>query len=246
MLVAGLLSSIVRAAMVGLAVGLFFLWWHRFRQLAHLAAPGLVFLLLLPPNVFGTFLSSTSLGQRSTGWSDTVDRILAAPFGNGIGATGSAAERTASLGGESESLYQPDNYYFKTVFELGPLGLWMLVLLLISAFLYALAVSRALHAVDLADAVGAGRPQSARVDPPSAADEADRQVRQDAALAAGIAATLLAGGAASVFATYLEIFPIDLHFWLFLGVLTSLAPGSSSALSPSALREAVSRPTSAS
>jgi hypothetical protein len=178
LLVVGMLSSIVRAAIVGLVVGVLFLYWHRFRLLAHLVGPGLVALLLLPQDLFGTLLSSSSLGERSTGWSQTIDRVIAAPFGNGIGSTGSAAERTAELSGSSASRYQPDNYYFKTVFELGPLGLWMLVLLLVSGFLFAAAVSRVLHAQALA-----------RVD---AGEDPDQPVlaaeRQDAALSAGIAA----------------------------------------------------------
>ena len=76
--------------------------------------------------------------------------------------------------------------------------------------------------------------------------ETGRQAAYDAALAAGIAAVVLAAGTASFVATYFEIFPVDLLFWLFLGVLPSLRPASPTAPSPSAPAAAASRPTAAS
>lgn len=234
MFLLAMLSSIVRAALMGFLVGAFFLWTHRYRGLAHLVPPALACLLLIPLDVYKTLLSSTSLGQRSAGWSQTLDRVVAAPLGNGIGSTGSAAEKTAALSGTSSAVYQPDNYYFKTVYELGPLGLWMFVLLLGGVFAYARSRSRQLHDV----AADGGRPASG--------SGPGTRTAQDAALAAGTAASVLAAAVASVVATYFEIFPIDLYFWLLLGVLTSLTPVSSSVPSPSDPTEAGSRPTSAS
>jgi hypothetical protein len=218
----GLLSSIVRAAIAGLLVGGFFLWLHRYRVLSHAVPPALVALVLLPPALFATLLSPSSLGERSAGWTETFGRVLSAPFGNGIGATGSAAEKVARVSGRVGSTYQPDNYYFKTVFELGPLGLWLFVLLLISAGLLGLAASRRLGKSASASAVE----------------------RRDAALAAGFAASVVAAAAASTVATYFEIFPLDLLFWLLLGVVSSLPTGSASPLSPCDPRAAGSRPTS--
>lgn len=226
--VLGMLSSIVRAAIAGLAVGALFLWRHRDRLLAHAVPAVLVVLVLLPQRVYGPLLSSSSLGERSSGWAATFGEVLSAPLGNGIGASGSAAEKTAVALGSTDGIYQPDNYYFKTLYELGPLGLWMFVLLLVSVVTCAAATSRAAQARE----AGSG---------------ADRLVaRRDAALAAGTAASVLGAAVASLVSTYFEIFPVDLFFWLLLGVLPSLRTASPSPPSPSGPEEVASRPTSAS
>jgi hypothetical protein len=239
-LLVGMLSSIVRAAVLGFAVGAVWLWAHRYRHLAHLVPPTLAVLIFIPPSTLATLLSSSSLGERSAGWVRTVDEVLAAPFGNGIGSAGSASEKAAELAGLGESGYQPDNYYFKTVYELGPLGLWMLVLLFAGTFAWARMVSKQAQAV--ADAAAPRGPRRSWSRPSTD----DRVLAQDAALAAGVAASILAAVVASFVAAYLEIFPIDLYFWLLLGVVTSLARTSSSAPSPSVRTAAESRPTSAS
>ncbi len=231
-LVIGMLTSIVRAAIAGLVVGGAFLWWHRYRVLAHVVPGVLAAALFVPAAVYGPLLSSSSLGERSTGWSATFGKVLAAPWGNGIGATGSAAEKAAEVAGTAASTYQPDNYYFKTAFELGPLGLWLFVLVLVSAFSTARRTSSALRSSAL-----------------RATGSEAVQLRSDAALAAGTAASVLAAAVASTVATYFEIFPLDVFFWLLLGVLTSLVPteaASPSTPSPCAPAAAVSRPTSGS
>ncbi|HSH58781.1 MAG TPA: O-antigen ligase family protein [Acidimicrobiales bacterium] len=46
----------------------------------------------------------------------------------------------------------------------------------------------------------------------------------DAALASGVAATLVAAAVASMVATYLEIFPTDFFFWLVSGVVATCVP----------------------
>jgi hypothetical protein len=227
-LILGMLSSIVRAAIAGLAVGGLFLWRHRDRRLAHAVPVVLVVLLLLPPRVYGPLLSATSLGERSSGWAATFGEVLAAPFGNGIGASGSAAEKTALVVGGHQGIYQPDNYYFKTLYELGPIGLWLFVLFLISVITCAVATSRAAWAR-------------------AVTSDAERlTARRDASLAAGIGASVLGACVASFVSTYFEIFPVDLFFWLLLGVLPSLHPASPSPPSPCAPEAAASRPTSAS
>lgn len=228
LLVVGMLSSIVRAAILGLVVGAVFLWWHRHRSLAHVVPVLLAVALFVPASIYGPLLSATSLGQRSAGWSRTFGEVLAAPLGNGIGASGSAAEKAAEVAGLRPETYQPDNYYFKTAYELGPIGLWLLVLVLVAAFAAARSASDDLE-------------RSARADPAAA-----RVLRRDSALAAGIAASVVAAGAASLVATYFEIFPLDLLFWLLLGVLPSLTHGSPTPPSPSVPAAAGSRPTSVS
>ncbi len=193
-LVAGLLSSFVRAAYVGLAAGVIYLTIRRYRVLVSTAPVLLISVLLLPSGLLATALSSNSLKERSTGWITNIHVILSEPFGTGIGASGAAAAKLATLThGAATSIYQPDNYYFKTAYELGVLGFWVLVLFFISA---AAAADRAAASPDA----------------------------QNSAVALGIAAATIAAALASTVATYLEIFPVDLLFWLLLGVVTCLPP----------------------
>jgi hypothetical protein len=196
---AGLLASTVRSAMLGLGVGLVFLGVHRFRHLAHLLPPVAVGLLLVPASVYSAVLSSDSLGDRTSGWDGMVGVVTSSPFGIGVGATGSAAEAATAAGGTGtlfsplwDAGYQPDDYYVKMLLELGPLGLLLIVLVLVGAFAGARAAAR------------------------DATDPAD------AALATGIAASVLGAAAASFVATYFEIFPMEVVFWLLLGVLATL------------------------
>ena len=192
-LVAGMAVSIVRASYLGLAVGVLWMALHRYRHLltalavAALSSP--VALLLLPGKVLMTAFSSTSFGQRSSGWSRITSDVLANPLGRGLGSSGSAAEKIASVTGRQAALtYQPDNYYVKLALELGPIGLWLFVLVLISGAVSTLRASRVLTG-------------------------------QDAALALGVSASVVAAGAASLVATYFEIFPLDVYYWLLLGVV---------------------------
>lgn len=231
-MVAGMGVSIVRASYLGLAVGLLWLGIHRYHKilwglgLTVVAAPLVV--LLTSPRLLDPLLSSNSLDQRGAGWSSIISDVLSHPFGLGLGASGSAAARIALANGRpGSSTYQPDNYYVKMALELGPVGLWLFVLVVVSAVVSTLGAARVLR----------GR---------------------DGALALGVSASVVAAAAASLVATYLEIFPLDVHFWLLLGVVgcsvsqheaqsrLDADPVSASARSPSVLVEAASRPTPAS
>lgn len=219
-MVVGMGVSIVRASYLGLVLGLVWLGVHRYRRslvagvLAVLAvAP--VLLLVVPSGLLTPLLSSDSLGQRGSGWSRIISDVLSHPVGLGLGTSGSAAERIAKDAGRAASTtYQPDNYYVKMALELGPVGLWLFVALLVSAIGATVVASQRLR----------GR---------------------DAALALGVSATTVAAGAASLVATYLEIFPLDLYFWLLLGVVGCAVAqhGSGSTPSRSAPAAAGSRPT---
>jgi putative inorganic carbon (HCO3(-)) transporter len=191
----GLLTTIVRAAWLGLGVGLLYLGVRRFRSLLLPIPLALVALLFLPTGLGAAALSSSSSQERVNLWESNVSTVLAHPLGVGIGASGSASEKAAELDRRDTSTYQPDNYYYKTLYELGLLGLWMLVLLLVSAFLAARAA-------------------------------ASRLFGMDAALADGVAASVLAAAVVSTVATYFEIFPMDVYFWLLLGVVATCAPPS--------------------
>ena len=226
-LAAGMAASVVRGAYVATLVGLVFLMFWAYRGLVHVLVPGAVVgavavTVLLPGTLGAAFLSSSSLGQRTTGWSLVWERIVGAPLGNGIGVTSSAAEKALELGAAPQSVlvldgqaYQPDNYYVKTLLELGPVGLWLFLLLGAGAVYAAVRAARG-------------------------------SVGNDRALAAGVGASVLGAAAAATVSTYLEVFPLDFYFWLLLGVLLCYATPSTSTRSPSVRAGAVSRPTSVS
>ena len=211
LLVVGLLTSIVRTAMLGLVVGLLYIGIRRFRSVIAVLVPlGLIALFFVPGSSATKALSSDSTKARSANWTENLDAVGEHPMGLGVGETGAAKARsygqsmeeqaaafgvdlnqpdadvyTPILGGNG--VYQPDNYYFKTVIELGVLGLWFLIRMLIGA----VRESRWLERVP---------------------------DRTDAAFGVGITAFLLAVVFSMFFATYLELFPVDAYFWLLLGV----------------------------
>jgi hypothetical protein len=102
--------------------------------------------------------------------------------------------------------------------ELGPIGLWLFTMILVGAAATTLWASRVL----------------ART--------------ADAALALGVSASVIAMAVASTVATYLEIFPLDVYFWLLLGVVGCAVAEhmSDTTRSPSGPEAAEYRPTFAS
>ena len=72
--------------------------------------------------------------ERVTSWDRNLDHVFRHPLGTGIGASGAAAAKTASLTGSHTHTFQPDNYYFKEIYELGVPGLLLFVWLLVAAF----------------------------------------------------------------------------------------------------------------
>ncbi|CAN5481322.1 hypothetical protein BH10ACT9_BH10ACT9_14780 [soil metagenome] len=224
-MVIAMASSVVRAAILGLMVGLIWLALRRFRQLGVgllAGAVGLVAALaVLPASVTGTFFSSSSLGERSAGWSQIVSDILVHPLGQGLGLTGAAADRISTAQGvEFTNLstnYQPDNYYVKMLLELGPIGLWVFLAMVLTALVWTTRLGETLPG-------------------------------QDGAMALGVSASIVSAMFACLVATYFEIFPIDVYFWLFLGVVGCAAAQheSGSGRLPSDQEEAESRPISVS
>lgn len=111
--------------------------------------------------------SSNSLEERGNGWSETVSSLWVNPLGQGVGATGSAAAKAAELAHPMINTltikaattlrlipYQPDNYYMKVAVELGPIGLWVFTLILVSAAVTGLRASRILPGQDGALSLG--------------------------------------------------------------------------------------------
>lgn len=203
-LLVGMGVSIVRAAYLGAVFGLLWLTVHRYRRLlmglAATALVGAMSLLYVPTKVLDSVFSSSSLGQRTTGWSQVGTRVMTHPFGEGLGSTGSAADKLASISGINDDYlwllqklnpaltYQPDNYYVKIVLELGQIGLFAFLLLILSIVITTLRASRYTTGVD-------------------------------SAFCLGVSAAVVAACAASMFSTYFEIFPLDFYFWLLVGAV---------------------------
>ncbi len=186
-----LVTTIVRGAWLGVAVGVAYLAASRYKFLLLGIPVALIAVLFVPPEAAAPAFSDASSVERADGWRANANRVAARPLGEGIGSTGSAALAVERLGGDALT-YQTDNYYFKVILELGILGLWMFLLLLAAGFSEARRTSRT------------------RDGP-------------DAALASAVAATILAAAVASLVASYLDILPMDLLFWLLLGVSADLA-----------------------
>jgi putative inorganic carbon (HCO3(-)) transporter len=184
--VLGMFSAFVRASILGLAAGFLYLGFRRYRILLACIPLALVAFLAIGGPTASAVLSSKSLGQRTAGWQANIQQVQDHPLGVGIGSAGAVAERLAPAG-----RYQPDNYYFKTLYELGILGLWAFVLMLLGIF-------SSIHR-------GAARARAS-----------------DRALLDGIAAFVLASIVAAFVDSYFEIFPIDLTFWLLIGVAAAL------------------------
>jgi hypothetical protein len=151
---AGLLFSFVRGAFLVVGIGILYLAVTRFRWLFFGVPLALLVLFLIPGQYATPALGSTSLGQRSQSWTDNISTIFD-PVGHGIGATGSAGAKVEKvLNIVNGDAYQPDNQYFKTIYELGVLGLYFFIFLLVSAFLTARAAVPRLHGRDQALAEG--------------------------------------------------------------------------------------------
>ncbi|HWC39539.1 MAG TPA: O-antigen ligase family protein [Acidimicrobiales bacterium] len=199
-LAASLALTFVRGAWLGLAVGLAYLGWRRHRVLFVAVPFLLVAVLYLPSSVATAALSGSTLAERGSGWQANLDQVVSHPLGVGIGSSGAAGEKVASLESagttqrvanfEINQVFIPDNYYYKTVYELGVIGLWLFMVFLVSAFLSSRAASLRLS----------GR---------------------DAALSLGITAQVAAVAAASTVTTYLELFPAPVLFWLLLAVVAT-------------------------
>jgi hypothetical protein len=188
-MVLALAATLVRGAWLGLGVGLVYLGIRRYRVLFLIAPMALIVLLYLPGSLTAPALSGSSLSARGSGWDANIHQVVSHPLGAGIGSTGAAGEKVASLTGVGTA-YQPDNYYFKTVYELGVFGLWLFVIAIVSIFM----------SMDKA---------------------APRLSGRDSSLALGVSATVLAAIAASLVATYFEIFQMALLFWLLVGVVAT-------------------------
>ncbi|MDQ3898478.1 MAG: O-antigen ligase family protein [Actinomycetota bacterium] len=138
-LLVALAGTFVRGAWIGLVVGLAYLGTVRFPRLLLGLPLVLVGALLLPSGVASAAFSASSGAERVAGWQANLSQLTRHPLGLGLGSSNAAAEKVA--GGQREGVYHPDNEYYRAMYELGVLGLWLTVLLLASAFLGTRAVS---------------------------------------------------------------------------------------------------------
>lgn len=155
---AALAFTFVRGAWMELGIAMLYLAIRKYKVLLLLVPIALVAVLFLPGSFSSSAFSNESLADRQSGWSQNLDKALSRPFGNGIGTTGASGEKASDVRGENIALvYEPDNQYYKAVYELGVLGLWMLVFLGVSVFLEARRAERRLGGLDrtLAGSLGA-------------------------------------------------------------------------------------------
>jgi hypothetical protein len=149
---AALVLSFVRGALLGLAVGGLYLAWKRYRGFL-MAAPLLVLVLLyLPHSVLSSVTASSSLSERGSGWAANLGHVIDHPLGQGVGTTGASAAVAAGINQASGATtgplitaqpYQPDNYYYKELYELGVIGLWLYLVFIVSVAVTGNRVTRA-------------------------------------------------------------------------------------------------------
>ena len=123
----------MRGAWLALGLGLAYLAIRRYKALFLIAPVALVAVLLLPGTFSTSAFASGSFTERRVGWAQNVSKVVSDPFGNGIGLTGASGAKTAQVDKNSFAfVYEPDNQYFKALYELGVLGLWALALFFVS------------------------------------------------------------------------------------------------------------------
>lgn len=203
----GLAFSFTRGALVGLAVGILYLGLRRHQAILLCIPVALVALLLVPAGFRGSTLSATSAQQRASTWTNVPHIVADHPLGAGIGTTGSAVDKAQlastpdTPSGLTRSTNSPNasvtvalalpDNYF--VQTLAELGVagLWLACLLLAGIL-----------------VGLYRASEARAGPTRAFLD-------------GAVVMVLAAVASSVTATYFSLFPMDLFFWLVVGVATA-------------------------
>lgn len=213
LLLAGMAVSVVRASYIGLFFGVVVLgilahrWILRVVAVAAVLAIPLI-LAIVPASTVSTILSGASFRTRAGGWEYAINTILTHPLGSGLGSSGAAAAKLVFSelqvppnvavridGAVAFAIgvpYQPDNYYVKMLIEFGPIGLWLFAIILVSAIATTAYIGR--HAA----------------------------LRFDSGFALGVSVTVVAAVVASFAATYFEIFPMDVFFWLLLGACGSI------------------------
>jgi len=206
---AAMILSVTRGALLGTALGAAYLAWRRYRAMLVLLPLAVVALVFVPSNLGGSLLSSTSAQERVATWSAVLPSVGSAPLGHGIGTSGSAVGRgpigsaqaaasaaaSSANGGGGSGTTGIPDNYY--VLTVLELGLPGLWFFLLMLLAIFLETRRA----------GGGLTGE-----PSHFCEA-------------ISAMTLAAMVAALFETYFEIFPMDLYFWLLVGVAAATWAG---------------------
>lgn len=227
-LVAGIAASVVRAALVGLLVGALVLAVVRYRrQLKAVIIGGVVLIGLgsvaVSAQARSSLFSSSSLADRGTGWNTVIRSVGSHPFGDGLGSTGAAkarllveelgpmAEKLPYATGEVQIYGRPYQPDNYYVKLLIELGpIGVWLFAVIMVVIYLMSIRAA------------------------------RTLRgNDAALALGVAAAVLASAVAAVASSYFEIFPSDFYFWLLAAVVGCAITQQSTTVERSAVPEQV-------
>lgn len=139
---AGLASAVVRASLIAVLVMVIYFAIRRYGPVLAMIPLALAALVMVPTDAWGVIGSADSLFDRTDGWTAVSENVASRPFGAGIGTTSGAAEAAVRDGatvvedfGFPPDLqpYQPDNYYVKKILELGPIGLWLFIVVLATA-----------------------------------------------------------------------------------------------------------------
>ncbi|MBW0269939.1 hypothetical protein ATM97_02080 [Nocardia sp. MH4] len=227
-LVAGIAASVVRAALVGLLVGALVLAVVRYRrQLKAVIIGGVVLIGLgsvaVSAQARSSLFSSSSLADRGTGWNTVIRSVGSHPFGDGLGSTGAAkarllveelgpmAEKLPYATGEVQIYGRPYQPDNYYVKLLIELGpIGVWLFAVIMVVIYLMSIRAA------------------------------RTLRgNDAALALGVAAAVLASAVAAVASSYFEIFPSDFYYWLLAAVVGCAITQQSTTVERSAVPEQV-------
>jgi hypothetical protein len=147
--------TFVRGAWLALGLGLAYLAIRRYRVLMLGAPLALVALLFLPGTFSTSALATGSFAERRVGWVDNISKVVSNPLGNGIGLTGASGAKVQQVDKNAAGfVYEPDNQYFKALYELGVIGLWALLLFFLSILLSLRRAERHLIGPDHALALG--------------------------------------------------------------------------------------------
>ena len=202
-LLAGMAVAVVRAAWIGLFAGWCYLAFTRHRRL--LAFAPLVGGLVIAALVLGaaTFFSPPSVAARYDRWRQIPEVVISAPLGMGIGTAGAAAARAETLTGGDPTFDPSRVETTRLVFQPDnsyvkvayELGVLGLGLFILLLVAVLVAARRAEHEPDVAG------------------------------FAPGVTALVIAAAAASLAATFFEIFPLDYLFWLLVGIATCSTRG---------------------
>lgn len=203
----GLVLSFTRGAIIGLGVGLVYLGVRRYSLLLLFIPLATISILWVPSSFRGSTLSPTSAQQRVATWANVPRIIVHNPLGAGLGTTGSAIDKAqrgspfAAGSVQAPSVGVPNSSVTVAlslpdnffVQTVAELG----VLGLWLACLLFAGIFVGLHR------------------------SSERTRGPTRAFVDGATVTVLAAVVSSATATYFSLFPMDLFFWLFVGVATA-------------------------